>query len=123
PALGAAKGWRLSFGRELNVTEDRRWFSTAGLPVLEGKHITPFEVDASNARHRIMPAAAERAIGSGRIEQARLGYRDVSGVANRFSLIAAVVPAGVVTSHTLFCLRNPLPLEQQHYLAALFNSF
>jgi hypothetical protein len=123
PALGASEGWRLSFGRELNVTEDRRWFSTAGLPVLEGKHITPFEVDASNARHRIMPAAAERAIGSGRIDRARLAYRDVSGVANRFSLIAAVVPAGVVTSHTLFCLRNPLPLEQQHYLAALFNSF
>jgi hypothetical protein len=28
----------------------------------------------------------------------------------------------VLTTHTLFCLRAPLPLEQQHFLCGLFNS-
>jgi hypothetical protein len=47
----------------------------------------------------------------------------VSGVANRVSLIAAIVPARVVTTHTLFCLRNDVTDEQQHFLCALFNSY
>ncbi len=42
---------------------------------------------------------------------------------NRYTLIAAVLPAGVVSTHTLFCLRNAIAIEQQHYLAALFNSY
>ncbi len=123
PALGSRDGWGLAFSRELNVTEDRAWFSPLGLPVLEGKHVTAFQVDASAARHRIPRDVAERLLGADRIGRPRLAYRDVSGVANRMSLIAAVVPAGVVTSHTLFCLRNPLPAEQQHFLSALLNSF
>ena len=56
-------------------------------------------------------------------ERARLAYRDVSSVSNRVSLIAAIVPARIVTTHTLFCLRTRLPLVRQHFLCALFNSF
>jgi hypothetical protein len=52
-----------------------------------------------------------------------VAYRDVSSVTNRLSLIAAVVPAGVVTTHTLLCLRTPLPRVHQHFLCALFNSY
>jgi hypothetical protein len=37
-------------------------------------------------------------------------------------VIAAIVPAGVVTTHTLFCLRQPLDDERQHYLCGLLNS-
>jgi len=123
PALGDANGWALAFGRELNITDDRGLFSREGLPVIEGKHVTPFEVDASSARHRIPRSVAERALGHDRVARPRLAYRDISGTANRLSLIAAVVPAGVVTSHTLFCLRTPVPREQLHFLAALLNSF
>jgi hypothetical protein len=53
----------------------------------------------------------------------RLAYRDVSGVGNRLALIAAIVPAGVVTTHTLFCLRSPLPIDRQHFLCGVFNSY
>ncbi len=123
PRLGSPAGWGLEFGRELNVTEDRGKFTTRGVPVLEGKHVTPFQVDAPAARHHISLETARRLLGAERIDRPRLAYRDVSGVANRLSLIAAVVPAGVVTSHTLYCLRAPLPDEQQHFLAALLNSF
>ncbi|RPI56967.1 MAG: hypothetical protein EHM50_11900, partial [Lysobacterales bacterium] len=41
PRLGAADGWGVRFGRELNATDDRRHFHSnkGGMPVLEGKHI------------------------------------------------------------------------------------
>jgi hypothetical protein len=44
-------------------------------------------------------------------------------VSNRISLIAAIVPAGVVTTHTLFCLRTTVTIERAHYLCACFNSY
>src|SRR4030095_5207562 len=53
---------------------------------------------------------------------ARLAYRDVSAATNRHALIAAIVPAHVVTTHTLFCLRTTFPRQQQDFLCALFNS-
>jgi hypothetical protein len=123
PRLGDPSGWGARFGRELNATEDRHRFTPRGWPVIEGKHVSPFVVEPAGAPHRIEPDAAARALGPGRADRARLAYRDVSGVGNRLSLIAAIVPAGVVTTHTLYCLRTPLPLVQQHGLAAFFNSF
>ena len=39
------------------------------------------------------------------------------------SLIAAVLPANVVTTHTVFCLRTPVSVEASHFLCAIFNSF
>src|SRR4030095_4982520 len=38
-------------------------------------------------------------------------------------LIAALVPARVVTTHTLFCLKTPLTLDAQHVLCGLLNSY
>ena len=123
PALGNASGWGVRFGRELNVTDDRRHFGATGLPILEGKHIQPFAADLAAPRLRIEPAVAARLLGAGRFSHARLAYRDVSGVGNRLSLIAAIVPADVLTSHTLFCLRSPLTMGRQHFLCGLLNSF
>lgn len=124
PSLGRRDGWQTRFGRELNATDDRALFGPRGLPVLEGKHVAPFVVDTVSTSRRISQAAAERALGPDRFGSPRLAYRDVSAAGNRLSLIAAVMPAGVVTTHTLFCLRQPvLPVEQQHLLCALFNSY
>jgi hypothetical protein len=122
PRLGARIGWAAEFGRELNATDDRASFGADGLAVLDGKHVTPFVADVSRAAIRIPRREAERLLPDRRFDRARLAYRDVSGVGNRRSLIAALVPAGVVTTHTLFCLRSPPPLEQQQFLCALFNS-
>jgi hypothetical protein len=44
-------------------------------------------------------------------------------VGNRVTLIAAMLPAGVVTTHTLFCLRPALALPVQHYLCGVMNSY
>ena len=122
PALGHREGWAAQFGRELNATEDRAHFGASGLPVIDGKHITPFRADPTVVTRWIRADAAAALLPTRPFARPRLAYRDVSGVGNRQTFIAAVVPAGVVTTHTLFCLRNPIPIDQQHFLCGLFNS-
>ena len=123
--LGATGGWSARFGRELNATDDRPSLheGRAGLPVVEGKHIEPFRVNAVAARYRIAPARARRRITSGAIDRGRLCYRDVAGASNRMTLIAAILPARMRPTHTVFCLRTPLDDAAQHFLCGLFNSF
>ena len=123
PALGSASGWGVRFGRELNATEDRRHFGTRGLTVIEGKHLDRFTVHANDSSVRLPAARARALLPDARYRRPRLGYRDVSGVGNRWSLIAAVIPARVVTTHTIFCLRSRHSRDEMDLLAALFNSY
>lgn len=126
PALGAAGGWAARFGRELNATDDRPYFRPPGegLPVVEGKAIRPFRVAVGEARFS-MPVAAARA----RLDRARtygrprLAYRDVAGATNRLTLIAALLPAGVVSTHTVQCLKTQLDRDEQYCLCGLLNSY
>lgn len=127
--LADPEGWNLQFGRELNASDDRPHFtepmpSGEGLPVIEGKHLQPFRVDPTAARFHIARAAAARLLRTTRpFLHPRLAYRDVASSTNRLTLIAAIVPAGVVTTHTLFCLKTAADLESQYFLCAIFNSF
>ena len=125
PRLGAKDGWNVAFGRELNASDDRELFApivagSSGRPVVEGKQIDPFRVDVGRSRVEVRPSAATDL----RIpRRARLAYRDVASATNRLTLIAAIVPARAVTTHTLFCLRTSLPLSSQRVLCALLNSY
>ena len=125
PAAADEGGWGLRFGRELNATEDRQHFnrSGAGIPVVEGKHIRPFAVDLGAATDYVDPEVAARAIGRRPFESARLAYRDVASATNRLTLIAAVLPARTITTHTLFCLRSAVDENGQQFLAGMLNSF
>jgi hypothetical protein len=123
PAIGDAGGYRAQFSRDFNATDDRARFGSTGVPVVEGKHLAPFTVDLAGVEHRITRAAAEARLSDRRFLRPRLAYRDVSGVSNRTTLIAAILPAAVVSTHTVFCLRTPLAAELQHFLCALFNSY
>ena len=124
PALGSADGWNCRFGRELNATDDRRHFGRHGLPVLEGKCLEPFRVHVANAANWISRSTARRLLqGRGAFDRPRLGYREVAASTNRLTLIAAIVPADVVTTHTIFCLKDPLDLHVQWFLCGIFNSF
>ena len=76
-----------------------------------------------STRHRITAADARRLLRSDRHERPRLAYRDVASATNRLTLIAAVLPAHCASTHTLFCLRTPMPSHRQHLLCGLFNSF
>jgi hypothetical protein len=124
PWLGSAEGWNVRFGRELNASDDAGLFTPFSgtgdvTPVLEGKQIEPFRVFPERSRHELR-AGAETARAARR---ARLAYRDIASATNRLTLIAALVPARAVTTHTLFCLKTPLPSSSQHALCALLNSF
>jgi hypothetical protein len=126
PRLDAADGWNVRFGRELNATDDRSHFHSgrAGLPVLEGKHIEPFRARADRSRQRISEHNAARLLDPATtFSRARLAYRDVASSTNRLSLIAAVLPAGVVTTHSLFCLKTMLSGDNQGFLCAMLNSY
>jgi hypothetical protein len=125
PPLGSDAGWAARFGRELNASDDRDAFRPprSGLPIVEGRQIAPFRVDIASARHSITDREAGRRLRDGRHERPRLGYRDVASATNRLTLLAAVLPAGCVSTHTVFCLRTSLPLAAQHLLCGLFNSF
>ena len=116
PTLGDPAGWHIHFGRELNATDDRRHFLAGGdgLPVVEGKHLAPFRVDVARTRLRIAPEVAARLLDPARtFARSRLGYREVASATNRLTLIAAVVPAGTVTTHTVFCLKDQVDDECQ----------
>ena len=89
-----------------------------GRPVLEGKQIEPFQ-----GLHRRLPVPAARRRARQDRTQAAARMRDIASATNRVTLIAAIVPAEAVTTHTLFCLKTPLPLDAQHVLCALLNSF
>ncbi len=125
PPLGSPQGWAAQFGRELNASDDRGAFRAPGhgMPVVEGKHLEPFRAALGAARYSIHAADARRLLRAARHERPRLAYRDVAASTNRTTLIAAILPARCVSTHTLFCLRTPLPLRAQHYLCGLFNSF
>ena len=122
--LGDEQGWGARFGRELNATSDREAFRADGhgLPVVEGKHLEPFHVALDRSVRRITVADAGRRLGDRRFARPRLAYRDVASATNRLTLIAAMLPPGCVTVHTVFCLRTPLPLHDQRFLCGLFNS-
>jgi len=125
PPLGDASGWAARFSRELNATDDRARFTATpgGLPVIEGKHIAPFRVRAADAARWVRSAAD---LPSAHLRQAvrrpRIAYRDVASSTNRTTLIAAIVPPGMVTVHTLFCLQTALAENDQWFLCGILNS-
>ena len=127
PALKGDDGWNVAFGRELNATDDREHFMTrspsAGdCAIVEGKQVAPFTVDLAATRFAIRESDASRLVGTS-WTRARLAYRDVASASNRLTLIAAVLPARVVSTHTLFCVKADVDSDIQHFLCGIFNSF
>ncbi len=123
PALNSPAGWHVAFGRELNASDDRGLFvpftgDGRGRCVLEGKQIEPFRISLEGCRYQLAEGSRVKVP-----RRPRLAYRDIASSTNRLTLIAAIVPADAVTTHTLFCLKTPLPPDAQHVLCALLNSF
>lgn len=128
PSLGDAAGWHVTFGRELNATDDRRHFVTGPrahhCPIVEGKQLQPFRVDVDSARFYVPDRIAATLLPPDRTyERPRLAYREVAAATNRLTLIAAIVPPGVVTTHTVFCMKQNVDEEVRQFLCGMFNSF
>ena len=108
PHLGSDDGWQARFGRELNATDDREHFGAAGLPVLEGKLVDAFAARGRGARNSSIRSSPGGCSAADRASTGRgSGYREVAASTNRMTLIAAIIPAACVTTHTIFCMREP----------------
>lgn len=118
--------WGLSFGRELNASDDRALMqdepTADALPVIGGRDLRPFGLETVRSGPVITEDKAARRLPTGGWRRWRLGYRDVAAATNRLSLIAALVPPRVLTTHTVFVLRQPLRLRDQLYLCGVLNS-
>jgi hypothetical protein len=120
-------GWKVGFSRELNATDDRQMLHRRrrhadDLRAIGGRDLAPFRVEAADRGPWVRREDAARVLPDGRWLRWRLAYRDVASAGNRMSLIAALVPPAAVTTHTLFVLRQSLPLQRQLYLLGVFNS-
>jgi hypothetical protein len=47
----------------------------------------------------------------------------VASATNRLTVIAAVLPARTVSTHTVFCLKTPIPEVAQWFLCGVLNSY
>lgn len=114
----------MRFGRELNASDDRGLFveGTDGHLVVEGKHLSPFRVALDEVRKAVPRDAMARLSMANAVEHARIAYRDVASAHNRLTLIAAVLPADTITTHTVFVSKTPLDAGARHVLCALLNS-
>ncbi|HEX4914757.1 MAG TPA: N-6 DNA methylase [Vicinamibacterales bacterium] len=128
PSIGDAAGWHVRFGRELNATDDRPHFVALDqrrphlLPVVEGKLLSPFQVDVAKATTAIPIAVAERLVDRASFESRRIAYRDVASATNKLTLIAALLPAGTISTHTVFVSKTALADQDQWCLLGLMNS-
>jgi N-6 DNA Methylase/Eco57I restriction-modification methylase len=129
PALGDVTGWNVRFGRELNATDDRPHFVSLGntrgaiIPIVEGKQLAPFHVDLTRSTLGLPRRVAVSLLDeSASFARSRIAYRDVASATNKLTLIAAMLPAGTVSTHTVFCQKTPLEDEAQWCLLGLMNS-
>jgi hypothetical protein len=130
PALSDRAGWQVRFGRELNATDDRPHFvrligpRKSILPIVEGKQLAPFQVDLTRSECGIpIKTAAGLLERAATFERDRIAYRDVASATNKLTLIAAMLPRGTVSTHTVFCLKTALDERSQWCLLGLLNSF
>ncbi|MEZ5283763.1 MAG: hypothetical protein R2712_02910 [Vicinamibacterales bacterium] len=122
----------MRFSRELNATDDRSHFvdcraghaARAGLlPIVDGRHLSPFRLDLAAVGRGITRARARTLLDeAATFGRDRLCCRDVAGAANRTTLIAAVLPPGVVSTHTVWCARPALAAHDRWCLLGLLNS-
>lgn len=129
PALADPAGWHVRFGRELNATDDRPHFVRLTgrrgsiLPVVEGKQLSPFRVDLERSAMGVPVTIASRLVDCATaFDRDRVAYRDVASATNKLTLIAAMLPRGAVSTHTVFCLKSRLASRAQWCLLGLLNS-
>lgn len=137
PLLGDAVpgSWALTLHRELHMTDDAPLFQTSAtagaLPLVEGKMIHQFEF-ARQAYNYWVPEAGGRQSLLGRSEDTgqtlsyqryRLAHRSIASSTNERTLIAGMLPPGVVSGNSLNVAFEPDDPLDQLWLLAIMNSF
>ncbi len=97
PALADATGWHVRFGRELNATDDRPRFVAGGIAI--ARTVADRRRQAALAFHRSTCRVPRAASPVDRpLARARIAYRDVASATNKLTLIAAMLPANVIST-------------------------
>ena len=137
PALGQHRNdsWNLVLHRELHMTGDSRLFkdqaTPSRIPVVEGKMIHQFESAVQKPRSWIEEAEGRKAL-LGRTSDLgqdlpyahyRLAYRSVASSTNERSMIAAILPPGCFSVHSLNVAFQPVDESVQLLLLTFLNSF
>ena len=78
------------------------------LPIVEGKQLSPFQVDVDRSASAFRSRRRRRCSSAPTFDRDRIAYRDVASATNKLTLIAAMLPRGTVSTHTVFCLKTPL---------------
>jgi hypothetical protein len=145
----AAFGWNADIVREVDMTRDRRKFlskeMSGALPVLEGRMIHHFRCGTKayvsgtgrRALWERMPVGSTKispqfwikrddlpASVSMRTERVRAGFCDITGQTNERSMLAALIPVGVVCGNKVPTITFPddPSLARLHLWLAIVNS-
>lgn len=118
----------IRFGRDLHMTDDAGRFLPAGtgdLVLQEGKTFHQYtDARETRPRYSVASAALRPAIADAACSY-RLVFRDIAQATNERTMIACVVPPGVVFGHTATVEKAPRARSTADalVLCALFNSF
>lgn len=126
--------WNLSLASEFHMTNSSHLFSTkptaSSIPLFEGKMIHQYRhdyqlprywVDRDSARGKFLGKNSD----TGQLfnfEKPRLAFRDVTSNTNERTMIAAILPPGVVCGNTL-TVATSLDSAASLLVLSLFNSF
>lgn len=144
-----SSAWAHEIVREVDMTRDRKWFrnspTTSALPLVEGRMIHQHRFGAKMyrsgtgraARWETTPLFAPELgpqfwvprehlsnAASQRVDRVRAGFCDITGQTNERSMLAALVPAGVVCGNKVPTVTFPDdPSEERLFLwLAIVNS-
>lgn len=120
PTFGQASGWKHDYCREVDMSRDRALFERANgdhvVPLVEGRMVHQFTSSAKkyiggtgrrslwkpSLQSKLMhpqfwfPVGAMRKSIKERAERSRVGFCDITGQTNERTMLAALVPSGVI---------------------------
>ena len=137
PVLGRHidRAWNLTLHRELHMTDDAPLFTThpgpGTVPLVEGKMVHQFEFARQAFKYWVSEAGGRQSlIGRGDdvgqvlpYQRYRLAHRSIGRSTDERTMIATILPPGVISGHSLNAGFEPQDVAVQLCLLAFLNSF
>lgn len=127
--------WNLKLHRELHMTDDAPLFKTryeaGALPLVEGKMIHQFEFARQEFKYWVPESGGRQSlIARGNdhkqvlpYQRYRLAHRSVARSTDERTMIAAILPPGVFSGHSLNVAFEPEDVVEHLFLLSFMNSF
>ena len=112
-----------SMPRMIARTSSARRITAAAAADCRGQVARAISGACRSRNRRVTPRVASRLLDRDPFRRPRLAYRDVASATNKLTLIAAMLPGGTVSTHTVFVLKTHVDERSQWCLLGLLNSF